>query len=56
MKPIVLLKTYFGMQDGQSLTQFAAECNALKAQCGSDEAYFAFCDEVAKALGTHVIR
>lgn len=55
MKPIVALKTYFGMTPGQKLSEFQAECKALEAQCGSREAYLAFCGEVCKALGVELI-
>lgn len=54
MKPIMILKTYFGYSEGQTLTQFNQEVKDLKIQCGSDEAYQAFVGEVAKELGETV--
>lgn len=54
MKPIMILKTYFGYSEGQTLTQFNQEVKDLKTQCGSEEAYQAFVGEVAKELGETV--
>lgn len=47
----MILKTYFGYQSGQTLTQFNQEVKDLKDQCGSDAAYLAFVGDVAKELG-----
>jgi hypothetical protein len=53
MKPTVLLRTVFGQKQGQTLTEFAAECKALRVACdakGPDE-YGTFMNAVAAHHG-----